>query len=1211
MARLDAPFGMSVDSAGNIYVADANNSTIRKITPAGVTSTLAGLAGHDGSADGVGDQARFFFPKGVAVDSLGNVYVVDSNNYTIRMVTSGGKVTTIAGQAGVAGSADGAGSAARFDFPIGIALDGDSILYVADGVDNTIRKIVLAPGALAVVSTFAGTPGQSGNVDGTGSAARFTAPSGVAVDSLGNVFVADTLDQTIRKITPGAVVKTFAGLAGTNGRLDGTGTDARFNAPAGIAIDKSDNIFVADSANETIRQITPGAFVTTPYGTVGEAGNVDGVGNAAQFNKPRGVTVAASGNIYVADNHNNTIRRITPDKFVNTFAGLSGAGSADGVKTAARFNFPNGIAIDATGNLYVADVVNDTIRKIDPTGSVITLAGQPGVAGSADGQGASAQFNFPRGIAVDGHGNVYVGDWMNNTLRKITPDGTVTTLAGDADEPPRNVDGIGSAARFNNPYGVAVNDDGTLIYVADSQSDTIRKVTFTAAGEASVITFAGDRAHPPGSDDGVGVAARFNMPAGIGLDGSGNLYVADSLNNTIRKITPNATVTTLAGTAGYADSVDAIGAAARFRSPKGVAADIFGNVYVGDSFNDTIRKITPGGKVTTLAGSPGRGGAIEGSGSVARFNQPEGMAIDKAGKLFLVDAINSTIRVGVAAPPVIKSIISPDVVTAVVGNPFVYQFQADGAESLEAPDSVPGLTFDTTLSAVKGTPTAAGSYQIELSATNAIGTTTATLLLNVQPAPFKENVVSGAGATGATGHFFQYQVRAAGFTSGATVTANTLPAGLTMNPITGIISGMLPAELFVDPTTALTTSIPAQDGSSLIILTVQDENSQRISTLDLTFTSDTAIPVISSPSQATLLAGRPFSYTIFAPNSADPVSDPTTYAYDGVLPTGLAFDSKTGTISGSYNPPSGGTPGTQARKGLSEGPANIVGNVQIFARNSRGTGTIPLLFTIAPPGAGNLSTRLNVGADDDVLIGGFIIDGNAPKQVLLRAIGPSLKVNEVPLANALQDPTLELHGSQGLLLSSNDDWRISQEGDILATNLAPPDDRESAILCTLMPGSYTAILRGKDGTTGIGLVEVYDLGTASLNVESQTQLVNISTRGKVETGDDVMIGGFIIGGNSPSDVLIRALGPELTGQGVAGALQDPELELHDSNGKVLAFNDDWASDQEAEIFFTNLAPSNPHESAILSSLAPGSYSATVFGKNGSTGIALVEVYVLP
>jgi sugar lactone lactonase YvrE len=922
--------------------------------------------------------------------------------------------------------------------------------------------------------------------------------------------------------------------------------------------------------------------------------------------------VSTSGNIYVADNHNNTIRRITPDKFVNTFAGLSGAGSADGIGTAARFNFPNGVAVDGTGNLYIADTVNSTIRKIDPAGSVITIAGMPGVVGSADGQGSMAQFNFPRGIAVDGHGNVYVGDWMNNTLRRITPDGMVKTLAGaPPPEPPRNVDGIGSAARFNNPYGVAVNEDGTLIYVADSGSDTIRKVTFTAAGEASVITFAGDKAHPPGSNDGVGVAARFDMPAGIGLDVSGNLYVADNLNNTIRKITPNATVTTLAGTAGYSDSVDAIGPAARFRSPKGVTADGFGNVYVGDSFNDSIRKITLDGKVTTLAGSPGRAGALDGPGSLARFNQPEGVAVDKTGKLFVVDAINNTVRVGVAAAPVIKSVTSPDVVTAVVGNPFVYQFQADGAQSLKAPDSVPGLTFDPTLSAVKGTPTAAGSYQVELSATNAIGVTTATLLLTVQPAPFLENVVSGAGATGATGHFFQYSVRAAGFTPGATVTANTLPAGLTINPVTGIISGVLPAELFVDPTTELTTSIPAQDGSSLIVLTVQDDNSQMTSTLDLTFTSDTAIPVISSPSAANLLAGRAFSYTIFAPNSADPVSDPTTYAYDGVLPAGLTFDPKTGIISGSYNPQSGGLPGAQARKGLAGGPPNIVGSVQLFARNSRGTGTIPLLFTLAPPGAGNLSTRLNVGVDDDVLIGGFIIDGNAPKQVLLRAIGPSLSVNGVPVANALQDTTLELRDSHGLLLSSNDDWRTSQEGEILATSLAPPDDRESAILCTLMPGDYTAILRGKNNTIGIALVEVYDLGTASLNVESQTQLVNISTRGKVETGDDIMIGGFIIGGNSSSDVLIRALGPELTGQGVAGALQDPELELRDSNGRVLAFNDDWTSEQQAEIFFTNLAPSNPHESAILTSLTPGSYSATVFGKNGSTGVALVEVYVLP
>jgi sugar lactone lactonase YvrE len=1212
-ARLDGPVGMAADNAGNIYVADANNSTIRKITPGGVVTTLAGSAGHDGNANGTGDKARFFFPRSVAVDSSGNIYVADSNNYTIRKVTPEAIVTTIAGLAGVAGSADGSGSAARFDFPIGIALDGDNTLYVTDGVDNTIRKILLTPGAAATVSTFAGSPGQSGNVDGTGSAAHFTVPSGVAVDGAGNVFVADSQDQTIRKITTEAVVSTFAGTPGTPGRADGTGQNARFNLPVAVAIDKSDNIYVADSSNQTIRQVTPDRVVTTLAGSPGEPGNVDGIGDTARFNRPRGVTVTNTGNVYVADGHNNTIRQLTPARAVSTFAGLSGAGSVDGLGVAARFNFPNGVAVDAADNLYIADVVNDTIRKIDPNGFVTTLAGMPGVAGSADGKGGAAQFNLPRGIAVDSLGNVYVGDWMNNTIRKVTPDGVVTTLAG-APPPalPGNVDGIGSEARFNNPYGVAVNAAGTLLYVADSQNDTIRKITFTANGEACVTPFAGNAAHPPGSNDGTGLAARFDMPEGVALDSAGNLYVADNLNDTIRKITPEAVVTTLAGLAGDPNSVDATGEQARFWSPKGVAVDSAGNVYVGDSFNDSLRKVTPDGKVSTLAGSPGRAGALDGPGSVARFDQPAGTAIDKAGRLFVVDGTNSTIRVGVAAPPVIKSITSPDVVTAVVGNPFVYQFQADGAQSLKAPDSVPGLMFDSTLSAVKGTPTAAGSYQIELSASNAIGETTGTLLLNVQPAPFAEGVVvSGAGATGATGHFFSYQVRAAGFTSGATVTANTLPAGLTMNPVTGIISGVLPAQLFVDPASELTTSIPAQDGSSLIILTVQDNVSQVTSTLDLTFTSDTSIPVISSPSEATLLVGRAFTYTIFAPSSADPVSDPTTYAYDGVLPAGLTFDTKTGTISGSYNPQAERTPSTRVWKGLAGGPPNFVGSVQLFARNSKGTGTIPLLFTLAPPGAGNLSTRLKVGAGDDALIGGFIIDGNAPKQVLLRAIGPSLNINGVPLADALQDTTLELHDSHGLLLLYNDDWRLSQEAEILATSLAPPNDRESAILCTLIPGSYTAILRGKNNATGIGLVEVYDLGTASLNIESQSQLVNISTRGNVQTGDDIMIGGFIIEGNSSSDVVIRALGPELTGEGVFGALQDPVLDLYDSNGVLLASNDDWESAQEAELLFTGLAPSNPHESAILQSLEPGSYSATVSGKNGSTGVALMEVYVLP
>ena len=270
-----------------------------------------------------------------------------------------------------------------------------------------------------------------------------------------------------------------------------------------------------------------------------------------------------------------------------------------------------------------------------------------------------------------------------------------------------------------------------------------------------------------------------------------------------------------------------------------------------------------------------------------------------------------------------------------------------------------------------------------------------------------------------------------------------------------------------------------------------------------------------------------------------------------------------------------------------------------------GTGTIPLVFFLPPIGTVNISTRLAVGAGDTVLIGGFIITGNAPKKVLIRGIGPSL-----PVAGALQDTTLELHDSSGLL-GSNDNWRDSQEQEIIDTTIPPTSNLESAIIAILEPGAYTAILSGKNNTTGVGLVEVYDLGTASFDVLSQAQLVNISTRALVQTGDNVMIGGFIISGTNPTNVLLRAIGPELTAQGVAGALQDTTLELHDVNGALLASNDDWQTDQEQEIIDTTVPPTDPRESAIVSALGAGAYTAIVQGKNATTGVGLVEVYVLP
>ena len=261
----------------------------------------------------------------------------------------------------------------------------------------------------------------------------------------------------------------------------------------------------------------------------------------------------------------------------------------------------------------------------------------------------------------------------------------------------------------------------------------------------------------------------------------------------------------------------------------------------------------------------------------------------------------------------------------------------------------------------------------------------------------------------------------------------------------------------------------------------------------------------------------------------------------------------------------------------------------------------------------NISTRLAVQTGDNVLIAGFIITGEDPRDVLLRAIGPSLAGPDV--AGALVDPTLELHDSTGALLATNNDWRVTQLGGVItgdqeaaieATTIAPTDDLESAIIATLAPGNYTAVVRGTNDGTGIGLAEVYDLNQAT-----PSKLANISTRGFVDTGENVMIGGFIVrpGGGTDTNVLVRAIGPSL-GSTVANLLADPTLELHDGSGALVAANDNWKDTQQAEIEATGIAPTNDAESALVALLAPGSYTVIVRGSGDTTGVALVEVYSL-
>ena len=583
-ARFNAPYALAADRDGNLYVLDASNAgSIRRVTPAGVVTTIAtgvklsvtpALFERYGYGPITTDS-----PSGIAVDGSGNIYLTYYNLHVVRRIATSGAVTTIGGVAGEPGSADGTADAARFNGLVGIAVDDAGNLYLVDALDNTIRKgqlsafpVVTTPpvnravsagqsavftvsagsvsevafrwqrrangtgtwtdladnaafagtatatltvsaatasmngdsfrcvvtnasgsvtsdpatltvigGTPLTVTTLAGQAGVSGSADGPGSAAHFVAPADLAVDGAGNVYVADTDNHTIRKIAPDGTVTTLAGLAGSRGATDGTGSAARFGDPAGVTVDSTGTVYVADTGNDTIRKITATGVVTTLAGAPGVSGTSDGPAAAARFNGPSGIVVDATGNLYVADTLNHAIRKVTPGGVVSTPAGAAGwSGSADGTGNQVWFYGPQGLALDAAGNLYIVDTNNDTLRKLVlATGVVSTIAGQTRTSGSADGSANLVRFSYPSGIAADGTGNLYIADTDNHTIRQITPGGVVSTVAGLAGAS-GSADGVGAAARFTYPTGIAVDASGNL-YIADTNNHTIRLAYVAAA----------------------------------------------------------------------------------------------------------------------------------------------------------------------------------------------------------------------------------------------------------------------------------------------------------------------------------------------------------------------------------------------------------------------------------------------------------------------------------------------------------------------------------------------------------------------------------------------------------------------------------------------------------------------------------------------------------------------------------------------------------
>jgi sugar lactone lactonase YvrE len=639
------PSGIAFDSSDNLFVASQGTNRVYQVTPAGVTTTFAGagprrFTGNGGPAT----SADLGAPGDVLLDGSGNVYISESTNHIVRRVTTDGNIEMFAGT-GVQGSPieGGQASAAPIGNPGALAIDASGNVYIADLFHRAVWKVRTD----GVIERVAGN-GISGNSGDGGPAVQATirVPAGLALDASGRLYIADSSSHVIRRVASDGVITRVAGLSTSGfGGDGGQATAASFNFPSGIAVDASGVLYISDSGNHRIRRVRTDGVVETIAGTgvIGFLGDGGQATSALLFN-PGKLALDGGGDIYVSDQGNRRIRRIDSRGVIDTFAGKPrrAFGGDGGPATEAQLSGPTGLETDEQGNLFIGDAGNRRVRRIDSDGIISTVIGT-GVNGS-DGDGGpatAAQLGSPGHVAVDARGNLYVSDRINDRIRKVTLDGIIQTIAGTV---PRGFSGDGgqaTAATLNFPYDMAFDGDGNL-YFADHNNHRIRKIRT----DGVIETVAGVGTHGFSGDGGQATLAHLSFPRDVVVDQQGTLYVADTENHRIRRIGTDGIITTVAGSATSGFSGDGAQAtSARMSFPRGVVLDDAGNLYITDSGNRRIRRVNTSGVIETIAGNgssdfDGKSGpATDGS-----IGTPEDIDIDIEGNLYFVDIGHSVVR---------------------------------------------------------------------------------------------------------------------------------------------------------------------------------------------------------------------------------------------------------------------------------------------------------------------------------------------------------------------------------------------------------------------------------------------------------------------------------------------------------------------------------------------------------------------------------------
>lgn len=1022
---------------------------------------------------------------------------------------------------------------------------GNSSIVRYFGVLLACALVVTASAQSYTFTTLAGEAGKSGLADGVGSEARFSEIDAIAVDANGTVFVTDTDASALRKISPAGVVTTFQRRS-----------PFEVYRPVGAAADEAGNYYFAQGTS--LVWVSP-TGLDTRIGVL----PVDLV--------PWAVLPRPGGTLYYSDGYKRVVRRL-PSGAITVFGG-DAYGAADGVEGAASFFSPTGLVADRTGNVYVADASNHTIRKISPEGMVTTVAGRARLAGAADGVGVSAQFSSPRAVAVDGSGNLLVADTNNHTLRRITPAGVVSTLAGQIGQS-GSVDGVGGQARFSSPRSIAVDSAGNL-YVATLH--TVRKGVPTAAPAPPILlTRLEEQSHGAilGASASFTVAATGTEPFtyqwarnGVALPGASRATLEIA---TVSAADEGSYTVTVSNGGGAITS-----AAARLNvTAPTLTSFVSRRSQLGGSFlwgiatgNGTLVAVGTGG--TILSSPDGRVWTRQNSGTsewlvAVAFGAGQFVAVGDHGTI-LTSPDGATWQPA-KSPRVsarLNNVIYAPGGFVAVGEGSVFTASRDGqtwSQGLIHPYSnIPATGW------LRGLAYAAG------------------------PLPFFATGQGGAGFIVFNGDLFG---------------GNLAPGYL------GVWSGSQLVNFDLEATVAVFGS----ERDSLFVSIGEDGRvlAREVAKRRVRIYDTGKIKSVYYEFDQTTFKDIPARTGI-----------PGVRLRGLVQGAGALFATgENGVILGA---PGYAGPWAAIPSGTTANLVNgvFVGNSLFVVGENE---TILQSTPIFQSRLMNVSTRGVVGLDPRTqavggrpMISGLVIAGKSPKRVLLRAIGPTLAA--FGAQGTLATPVLTLFNSRGEIVATNSGWATAANAAEISAVTAQVGafalraDRDSALLVTLEPDAYTASVSGAGSDSGLALLEAYD---ADPIADERSRAINLSTRGNVGTGAQKLITGFVVGGTATRRMLIRAVGPSLSAFGVEGVLAEPQIEIYNSRGLLEQTIGAWSAQANAaelqataEIVGAFPLDEGSKDAAVIVTLAPGAWTVQVSGRNETTGAALVEVYDLP